>query len=118
MPLISDEDHGDLRGLLNERHHRKDQESQSLRKTKRLVKVVNENDAMKNDDSSRQNGHNHYGGTSAKSDPGRRGPGNDRGPLCDPTPVDKSRYTNGLQRRPGAQYRQRTEKERMSQFTP
>jgi hypothetical protein len=52
--LISDEDPGDLRGLLNERHRRKDQESESLRKTivKRLVKVVKENDAMKNEDSS------------------------------------------------------------------
>jgi hypothetical protein len=53
-PSISDEDPGDLRGLLNERHRREDQESQSLRKTivKRLVKVVKENDAMKNEDSS------------------------------------------------------------------
>ena len=55
--LISDEDHGDLCGLLNQRHHRKDPEFQSSRKTKRLVKVVNENDAMTNDDSSRQNGY-------------------------------------------------------------
>jgi hypothetical protein len=67
---------------------------------------------MKNDDSSRQNGYDHYGGTSAKSDRGRRGLGDDRSPLWDPTPVDKSRYTNGLQRRPGMHYRQRTEKER------
>ena len=109
---ISEEDHGDLRSYLNERHLRKDQESQPSSRTKRLVKVVSENDAMINDDSPRQNGYDHYRGTSTKSDRGRRGSGDGRSPVWDPKLVDKNRYTNGLQRRPGANYQWRTETER------
>ena len=67
---------------------------------------------MTNDDSSQQNGYNHFRGTSAKSDRGRRGSGDDRSPLWDPKPVDRSRHTNGLQRRPRTHYRSRTENKR------
>ena len=111
MPLISEEDHGNLRGYLNDCHLRKDQESHSSRRTKQLVKVVSENDAMINDDSPRQNGYDHYRGTSTKSDRGRRGSGDGRSPVWDPKLVDKSRYTN-LQRRHRANYRWRTEGKR------
>ena len=60
----------------------------------------------------RQNGYDHYRGTPAKSDCGRRGSGDGSCPVWDPKLVDKSRYTNGLQRRPGANYQWRTENER------
>ena len=113
MPSIPDEDHGDLRGYINELHHRKNPEFQSSRKTKRSVKVVNENDAIAYDDSSRQNGYNHYRGTSAKSDHGWRGSDDGGGPQWDPKPVNKGNpHTYGLQRRPETQYRLRTESKR------
>ena len=110
-PSISDEDHGDLGGKVNELHdHRRNQENQSAKKTKRFVKVVSENETMP---SSRGNGYEHTKGTSAKSDRKQCGTDEDKSPQWDPRPIDYKRcHIRGPQRGTPMQYRSRTESKR------
>jgi hypothetical protein len=65
-PSNSDEDLGDLRGMLNERHDRR--KNKTLEESQRSVKVVYENRSKPYNASSRQYGHNtDHKGSSVKS---------------------------------------------------
>ena len=76
-PPNSDEDPGDLRGMLEERHY---QRNKTLEEAKRVVKVVHDMRSKPYDAPSRQYGHNtDHKGSSVKSDREKSGlPDNDR----------------------------------------
>ena len=76
-PSNSDEDPGDLRGMLEERHY---QRNKTLDESKRVVKVVHDIRSKPYDAPSRQYGHNtDHKGSSVKSDREKSGlPDNDR----------------------------------------
>jgi hypothetical protein len=98
-PSNSDEEPGDLRGMLIERHNRRE----ALEKSQeRLVKVVqNDNRSKPYIASSRQYGHNtDHKGSSAKSDRERSGlPDDDRRSQWDPTLDYENRDSTGPHRR-------------------
>ena len=98
-PSNSDEDHGDLRGTLNELHDRR--KSKTLEESKRSVKVVYENRSKPYNASSRQYGHNiDHKGSSAKSGRERSGlTDDDRRPQWDSTLEYENRDNTGPYRR-------------------
>ena len=99
-PSNSDEDHGDLRGMLNERRHDQ-RKNKTLEESQRSVKVVYENRSKPYNASSRQYGHNiDHKGSSAKSGRERSGlTDDDRRPQWESTLEYENRDSTGPHRR-------------------
>ena len=97
-PSNSDEDFGDLRGMLEERHY---QRNKTLEESQRVVKVVHDNRSKPYDAPSRQYGHNtDHKGSSVKSDRERSGlPDDDRRSQWDATLDYENRGNTGPHRR-------------------